>query len=114
MGLVFTTVNYFIPVDINKFDVLIVENDDKVEDGGHEKRLSGSGVEGTTVVVDNVRLWKVDGCGGKKCSDLSDYGVVKEIGYIEELNKFKLSKELKSLGPIKNVLRRRSIEVGSK
>ncbi|PKU78119.1 hypothetical protein MA16_Dca013185 [Dendrobium catenatum] len=114
MGTVFTPVSSFLLMAINNFDILSMDNDYKVEYGVNKEKLSDNGIEGVASVVDDVVLWKDDGCGGRNCSNKFDCGVVKEIGKIGEMTKFKLAKELKSLGPIKNVPRGRNLEVGSK
>ncbi|PKU73075.1 hypothetical protein MA16_Dca024088 [Dendrobium catenatum] len=114
MGMVLTHVSSFLPMVVNKFDILSMENDDKVEDGVYENRVSDNGVEDIAIMVDDVGLWKDGGCGGRNYSDNSDCSMVKEIGNIGELTKFMLAKELKSLGPIKNAPRGRNLENGSK
>ncbi|PKU62130.1 hypothetical protein MA16_Dca026826 [Dendrobium catenatum] len=114
MGMVLTHVSSFLPMDVNKFDILSMENDDKVEDGVYENRVSDNGVEDIAIMVDVIGLWKDGRCGGRNYIDNFDCSVVKEFGNVEELTKFMLAKELKSLEPIKNAPSGRNLENGSK
>ncbi|PKU77252.1 hypothetical protein MA16_Dca019659 [Dendrobium catenatum] len=113
MGMVFIPASSFLPTVVNKFDILSMDIDDKVEDGVMEEKLSYNGNGGEASMVDDVGLRKDVGYGGGNYNNKFDCGEVKEIGNVREMTKVKLAKELKSLGPIKIVPLGRNKEGGS-
>ncbi|PKU69199.1 hypothetical protein MA16_Dca002469 [Dendrobium catenatum] len=85
---------------------------DKEEVHVSSKSFCGCGIKCNGVVADVIGLGDSDSGGGKKGYDLGVSSVVKEIGSNGDLTKFKLAKELRSLGPIKNIPRGRIFDGG--
>ncbi|PKU75820.1 hypothetical protein MA16_Dca018321 [Dendrobium catenatum] len=96
----------YIKLDFKEED----KNDGKDGEGVNEIKVKGNVDEGNPVVIEGDGLWKEDGCGGRIYNGKFDRAVVKEFGNIGEMSKFKLAKELKSLGPIKNAPRGTKLE----
>ncbi|KAI0492226.1 hypothetical protein KFK09_026495 [Dendrobium nobile] len=71
MGMVFNPTGSIFQIDVNKFDILSMENDGK-SGGVNEIKVKGNFDEGNAVVIKGDGLWKEVGYGGRFYSGKSD------------------------------------------